>query len=40
MLREDVERVWTPIAEQDDWNGFQNLRAEIALMRQAFAIKD
>lgn len=40
MLREDVERVWTPIAEQDDWNAFQNLRAEIALMRQAFAIKD
>ncbi len=36
MLIDDVEALWAPIAEQDDWSAFEGTLAEIALMREAY----
>lgn|SRR5690554_1799034 len=36
MLIEEVEAIWTPIAERDDWTLLQQALAEIAQMRQAY----
>lgn len=38
MLIEDMEAIWSPIAESDDWSLFHNTLAEIAQMRQAYGI--
>jgi uncharacterized protein YdiU (UPF0061 family) len=35
MLIEEVEAIWAPIAESDDWSRFQAKIAEIALMAEA-----
>jgi len=37
MLIEDVEALWAPIAEHDDWSAFTAVLAEIEQMRQAYA---
>jgi uncharacterized protein YdiU (UPF0061 family) len=37
MLIEEMEAVWTPIAERDDWGAFHQALAEIEQMRQAYA---
>ena len=39
MLIDQVEDVWTPIAEADDWSRFHARLVEIAAMREAYAVK-
>jgi uncharacterized protein YdiU (UPF0061 family) len=36
MLIEEVEAIWAPIAEADDWSRFEAKIADIALMAEAF----
>jgi uncharacterized protein YdiU (UPF0061 family) len=36
MLIEEVERIWSPIAESDDWSAFQAKLASIAQMAEAY----
>ncbi len=36
MLIDEVEAIWAPIAEKDDWSTFEAKLAEIAAMRQAY----
>ncbi|MCY1562986.1 hypothetical protein D9M68_1004560 [compost metagenome] len=38
MLIEEMEAIWAPIAESDDWSLFQSTLSEIAEMRQAYGI--
>ncbi|WP_108398458.1 protein adenylyltransferase SelO [Devosia submarina] len=38
MLIEEVEAIWAPIAESDDWSLFHQTLGEIAQMRQAYGI--
>jgi len=38
MLIEEVEAIWAPIAERDDWTLFHQTLAEIAQMRDAYGI--
>ena len=40
MLIEEVEAIWAPIAESDDWSLLQKTLAEIAQMREAYGIYD
>jgi uncharacterized protein YdiU (UPF0061 family) len=37
MLIDEVEEIWSGIAESDDWSGLERKLAEIAQMRQAYA---
>jgi uncharacterized protein YdiU (UPF0061 family) len=37
MLIDEMEAIWTPIAERDDWGLFHQTLAEIEDMRQAYA---
>jgi len=37
MLIEEVEALWAPIAERDDWTLFHAKLEDIELMRQAYA---
>ena len=39
LLIEEVEAVWAPIAERDDWTSFTAALTEIEEMRQAYAPK-
>ncbi|MBU0581700.1 MAG: YdiU family protein [Alphaproteobacteria bacterium] len=39
MLIDQVEDIWTPIAEADDWSRFHSRLVEIAEMREAYAVK-
>ncbi|MEO5808017.1 protein adenylyltransferase SelO [Devosia sp.] len=39
MLIDEVEAIWAPIAERDDWSGLETTLAEIAQMRDAYGIK-
>jgi len=39
MLIDEVEAIWAPIAERDDWTALAETLAEIAEMRQAYGIK-
>jgi serine/tyrosine/threonine adenylyltransferase len=39
MLIEEMEAIWTPIAERDDWSTFAQTLDEIALMRDAYGIQ-
>lgn len=36
MLIDDVEGLWAPIAERDDWSLFESKLRDIALMREAY----
>jgi uncharacterized protein YdiU (UPF0061 family) len=36
MLIDEVEALWAPIAEQDDWSAFETKRADIAEMASAY----
>jgi hypothetical protein len=36
MLIEDVEAIWAPIAEADDWSALAAKLADIAAMAQAY----
>ena len=36
MLIEEVEALWEPIAERDDWSAFEQKLAEIESMAQAY----
>jgi serine/tyrosine/threonine adenylyltransferase len=36
MLIEEVEAIWAPIAEADDWSAFHDRLAEIAVMAEAY----
>lgn len=38
MLIDEVEAIWAPIAERDDWGMFAQALAEIAQMRDAYGI--
>lgn len=38
MLIDQVETIWAPIADSDDWDLFQGALGEIALMREAYGI--
>ena len=38
MLIEEMEAIWAPIAEADDWGLFESTLAEIAVMRDAYGI--
>lgn len=38
MLIDDVEAIWAPIAERDDWQIFAQVLAEIAEMRDAYGV--
>ncbi|UJW84709.1 protein adenylyltransferase SelO [Devosia sp. SL43] len=38
MLIDEMEAIWAPIAESDDWTLFQSTLAEIAQMRQAYGV--
>ncbi len=38
MLIEEVEAIWAPIAESDDWSLFHQALGEIAQMRQAYGV--
>jgi len=37
MLIDEVEAIWAPIAEADDWTLFENTLSEIAQMRDAYS---
>ena len=37
MLIDEMEALWAPIAERDDWSAFHAVLAEIEQMRQAYA---
>ena len=39
MLIEEMEAIWAPIAERDDWTLFQSTLSEIAEMRQAYGVE-
>ncbi|MBU1337241.1 MAG: YdiU family protein [Alphaproteobacteria bacterium] len=39
MLIEDMEAIWAPIAQDDDWRLFESTLADIAEMRDAYGIK-
>jgi uncharacterized protein YdiU (UPF0061 family) len=39
MLIDEMEAIWAPIAENDDWSAFDEMLAEIATMRDAYGIK-
>lgn len=39
MLIEEMEAIWAPIAENDDWSLFHAALAEIAQMREAYGVK-
>ncbi|WP_332701977.1 protein adenylyltransferase SelO [Devosia sp.] len=39
MLIEEMEAIWAPIAERDDWQLFATTLSEIAEMRDAYGIK-
>ncbi|SMQ85580.1 Uncharacterized conserved protein YdiU, UPF0061 family [Devosia lucknowensis] len=39
MLIDDVEAIWAPIAEHDDWSRFHRTLDEIAQMRDAYGIR-
>ena len=39
MLIDEMEAIWAPIAEADDWGLFQSTLAEIAQMRDAYGIE-
>ena len=36
MLIEEVERIWTPVAEADDWTAFSDKLADIRMMGEAY----
>ncbi|QQR36243.1 YdiU family protein [Devosia oryziradicis] len=38
ILIDEMEAIWAPIAERDDWSLFQSTLSEIAEMRQAYGI--
>jgi len=38
MLIEEVEAIWAPIAERDDWSLFHDTLGEIAQMREAYGV--
>ncbi|WP_297578971.1 protein adenylyltransferase SelO [Devosia sp.] len=38
MLIDEVEAIWAPIAERDDWSQFESTLSEIAEMRDAYGI--
>ncbi|WIY53014.1 YdiU family protein [Devosia sp. YIM 151766] len=38
MLIDEVEAIWAPIAESDDWASFESTLSEIAQMRHAYGI--
>ncbi|HEV7291224.1 MAG TPA: YdiU family protein [Devosia sp.] len=38
MLLDDMEAIWAPIAERDDWRLFHETLAEIAEMREAYGV--
>ena len=37
MLIEEVEEIWAPIAERDDWMSFHAKLADMEAMRDAYA---
>ena len=37
MLIDEMEALWAPIAERDDWSEFHRVLGEIEEMRQAYA---
>jgi hypothetical protein len=37
MLIDEMEAIWAPIAESDDWTAFHAALEEIELMRAAYA---
>jgi hypothetical protein len=39
MLIDEMEAIWAPIAQRDDWSAFHEALAEIAVMRDAYGIK-
>jgi uncharacterized protein YdiU (UPF0061 family) len=39
MLIEEVEAIWAPIAENDDWSLFESTLSEIAQMRDAYNVR-
>lgn len=39
MLIDEVEAIWEPIAQSDDWSLFENTLSQIAQMRDAYGIK-
>lgn len=39
MLIEEVEAIWAPIAESDDWRLFESTLSEIGQMRDAYGIR-
>jgi hypothetical protein len=38
MLIEEMEALWSPIADHDDWTAFHGAMAEIAEMRTAYRV--
>ena len=36
MIIDEVEDIWAPIAEFDDWSRFEDKLRDIALMREAY----
>ena len=38
MLIDEVEAIWAPIADSDDWNLFETALDEIAQMRDAYGV--
>lgn len=38
MLIDEVEAIWAPIADKDDWSALERKLAEIALMRDAYRL--
>ncbi|WP_417579135.1 protein adenylyltransferase SelO family protein [Pelagibacterium sp.] len=39
MLIEEVETIWAPIAEKDDWTGLESVLSEIADMGRAYGVE-
>ena len=37
MLIDEVEAIWAPIAEGDDWSAFERKLGEIARLRDAYS---
>ena len=39
MLIDEMEAIWAPVAESDDWSKFEQVLGEIAEMREAYGVR-
>jgi hypothetical protein len=40
LVYEEIEALWAPVAERDDWSGFYRKLGEIETVREAYGLSD